>query len=135
MIQGECIEHNQKQDYGCTTFEGRTGVRLHRVAYCKHHSVSLKSIDGLFVRHMCNNPRCINPEHLLTGSHRDNMKDMVVSGRSLRGTRSHTAKLDEEKAELIRQDYKSGMMSQRALASKYGVSQSTINATVRGTRW
>lgn len=128
-----CIEHNQKLDYGCTTVNGKGGIRLHRVAYCKHNNVTLEDIKGLVVRHLCNNPRCINPLHLEIGTHQDNMDDMVKSGRSAKGSKARTAKLTPEVASAIRSD--TSGLSQRALATKYGVSQSTINAVLRGTRW
>lgn len=36
---------------------------------------------GLLIRHMCHNPRCVNHAHLLTGTHADNNRDMMSSGR------------------------------------------------------
>lgn len=53
----------------------------HRVAYVKHHGLALIDIKGKVVRHTCDNPPCINPEHLLLGTHSDNMKDMWSRGR------------------------------------------------------
>ena len=37
---------------------------------------------SLEIRHLCHNPSCVNPDHLATGSHAENMGDRVVANRS-----------------------------------------------------
>lgn len=44
-------------------------------------------------RHACDNPGCINPAHLISGTVADNANDKVIRGRSTRGERSSSAKL------------------------------------------
>ena len=57
---------------------GRTGA-AHRVSYEVHHG---PIPDGMFVRHKCDNPPCINPDHLLIGTPRQNSGDMVKRRRT-----------------------------------------------------
>ncbi len=52
-------------------------------------------IDGLIVRHSCDNPPCVNPEHLLIGTHKDNCDDREARGRGVKGRKqslSHVSK-------------------------------------------
>jgi hypothetical protein len=38
--------------------------------------------DGLLVLHRCDNPRCVRPEHLFLGTHRENAHDKIRKGRA-----------------------------------------------------
>ena len=59
---------------------GLDGARVHRLMWEMHNG---PISDGLVVRHRCDNPPCINPNHLEIGTHGQNMQDMVDRGRSL----------------------------------------------------
>jgi len=60
-------------------------VLTHRLAFVEHHDMHLNQIEGLVVRHSCDNPPCMNPEHLLLGTQADNVQDMMDRGRGYSG--------------------------------------------------
>jgi len=76
------------------------------------------------VRHKCDNPHCINPEHLEIGSSYDNIQDRNKRNRTAKNENHGRAKLTNQ--EVISIYYMEG--SQQSIANKYGVSQRLISA-------
>lgn len=103
-------------------------VRAHRLSY---ELFKGPIPDGLMVRHQCDNPPCVNPDHLVLGTQTDNMGDAVERLRMPRGSKHHNAKLTEAEVALIRNDKRSG----RALARILGVSEQTISGIRNGHTW
>lgn len=102
------------------------GVAAHRLAY----ETWVGHIpDGLLIRHKCDNPPCINPEHLETGTDQDNMDDRQKRGRTASGPRHGFSKLDEDAVRAIRSAYSSGR-SMRSIAREYGVHHATVSNVV-----
>lgn len=89
--------------------------------------------EGMVVRHICDNRACINPEHLILGTHADNSRDMVERGRSARGERNSMAKLSER--EVVRILLDAGQTSQYALGEEFGVHSSVIADVQAGRTW
>ena len=125
-----CLDHNKKgnaKGYSTADFEGTT-TTLHRKVYCVANNVSLESIRGQVVRHKCDNPRCINPEHLELGTYKDNSEDMVKRWRS--DTVLTPAQVLE-----IRQRYKPRSRlrdSARQLAADLGVTKTAVLNVIHG---
>lgn len=86
---------------------------------------------GFLVCHSCDNPKCVNPEHLFLGTSKDNMQDMVDKGRSLKGEKSPNSKLTENIVKKIRRSKK----SREFLSEKYQVSVCTIRDAQNGRTW
>jgi YHS domain-containing protein len=87
--------------------------------------------DKLFVCHKCDNPPCVNPDHLFLGTQKDNMLDCSRKGR----TSSGAYKLNRDQVEQIRERYKPGIVTQAQLGQEFGVSKAAISAITRCTRW
>ena len=114
--------------YGGLSVDGKWR-RAHRVAWTLANNMPIP--DGLHVMHSCDNPSCVNPEHLSVGTHDDNMQDMVKKGRARSGEGHCNSKLSEEQVLEIRRSTLSG----RRLALIYGVSNSTIGKIRRRSIW
>lgn len=74
-----CTEWEGTRDsagYGIT----RTGGRAHRLAWITANESEIPI--GMVVRHTCDNPPCVNPEHLILGTEADNVRDMIDRGRA-----------------------------------------------------
>jgi hypothetical protein len=71
--------------YGNFHFGGRV-VQAHRVALALFRGVDA---GGQCVCHRCDNPRCVNPDHLFVGTHQDNADDKMRKGRHTWANKSH----------------------------------------------
>ena len=100
--------------------------------------------EGFVIRHKCDNPQCINPEHLEVGTHYDNIMDKVKRGRmsensiknltighNMRGENSPCSKLTEKQVrEILELDLK-----HREIAEIFNVSRRTIGMIKKRVIW
>jgi len=88
---------------------------------------------GYFVCHHCDNPACVNPEHLFLGTRQDNVDDRERKDRNnhFLGEKSPTSKFTEKDVTYIRGSDKSS----RELARFYGVNKSSVQAIRNGKTW
>lgn len=70
---------------------------LHREIALKKYKIN-KIPPRRVVMHTCDNPSCVNPDHLLIGTMKDNSQDSVKKNRSARGERSGLTSLRETDA-------------------------------------
>lgn len=135
-MREECIEwEGPKNDWGYgTLMVGPKKLYAHRVAYAKANGMEIESLSGKVVRHKCDNPACVNPQHLVIGSHDDNMKDMTARGRSQHGSSHSSAKLTEAAVSEIRRRHAGGE-SIVSLAREFSVSWVTVSRVVKGLLW
>jgi len=77
--------------------------------------------EGKVIRHTCDNRACINPEHLLLGTQKDNVRDCVIRGRTAKGENNGCVKLKKEQVIEIRKLFKTGKYTFAQLSRKFGV--------------
>ncbi len=117
--------------YGRMCINGKT-IGAHRVSYLIHNG----SIpEKMFVCHKCDNPSCVNPEHLFLGTPKDNTEDMMKKERgSLRRGRYHPCSKLQEKD--IRDIFDlSETLSQRQIAKRFNVTQGLIASILTHKSW
>jgi hypothetical protein len=78
-----------KEGYARISFDARSDYG-HRVAYIVFKG---KIPDGLCVCHTCDNPKCINPDHLWLGTHQQNMEDRDRKGRGVAFGKKYTTSI------------------------------------------
>lgn len=142
------LKSKNEKGYGKTRSEGK----LHYTHRLSWELVNGKIPVGLFVLHKCDNPSCINPNHLFLGTSKDNFEDMMKKGRSnhptgirhgsktkpdkvVRGEKIFTSKLNTSLVLEIREIKKSTGVSNNVIAEKYGVTPPTIRHIVNRTSW
>ncbi len=90
--------------------------------------------DGHVVRHTCDNPPCVNPAHLTTGTQADNINDAVVKRRMRHGKTATSVRLTEDQVMEIRARRETGATA-RGLAAKFNVAVNTVYLAENGTNW
>jgi hypothetical protein len=115
--------------YGMMKVDGRP-KGAHRVAW---ELANGPVPPGKQILHRCDNPPCVNPNHLFVGTHADNMRDKVSKGRqrgAARGEANHNAKISDVDVDAIR----ASSVLQKDVAAEYGISQSMVSRIRCGNR-
>lgn len=107
-----------KNGYGSFNI-GDAPIGAHRASF-QFFNGPIKT--GNVVMHACDNKLCVNPNHLLQGTQRDNMQDMLAKGRGAVSEKHYTSKLSREDVNTIRESEK----KYEELASEFDVSANYI---------
>ena len=127
--------YRQTCGYGQLYVEGRR-ILAHRMSWIAHKG---EIPAGMLVCHTCDTPRCVNPEHLFLGTHKDNSDDCVSKGRAyMQRTGAdfsftrlpRSRKLSEQKVQAIRES----TADLASLSEKYKVSKACISMIRNGKR-
>jgi hypothetical protein len=140
-VEGECLIWTGAKNqggYGLVTYGDRC-IAAHRRAWEIANGREIP--PGLIAMHSCDNPPCVNPNHISVGTQVDNMRDCARKGRRgpmfLEGSKGEDhplARLTESDVLSIRERVASGERSGH-VAREFSVSRSTISSIVIGRRW
>jgi len=90
--------------------------------------------EDTLVLHSCDQPLCVNPEHLRLGTYLENAGDKVSRARGNHGSRHPMAKYTETDVAEMRRLFSSGL-SRRDVARRFSAPYSTVAQILRGHRW
>lgn len=125
------LGRTDRDGYGDFHMDGRA-YRAHRMSWTL---VNGPIASGLLACHKCDNPTCVNPDHLFLGTHDANMADMKSKGRQLRSCEEHPlAKMKNNDVLEVRR-LLGERISQSRVAKMFGVSQATISYINTRATW
>ena len=135
----EWIGAKNYNGYGVLRVYGRN-LMAHRLMWIEHNG---PIPEDMCACHRCNNPSCVNPNHMFLGTHSENMKDAYKKGRkgtswkfiksSAKGEQHWNCKLDDQKVMEIRE--LSPILSTKVLAARFGVTPKSIQNIVARRTW
>lgn len=101
---------------------GKTCYYAHRLVYALAYG---ETPAGVVIRHACDNPACVRPDHLIPGTQAENQRDMALRDRC------GTAKITNAQARMVVEQYDHGIDS-RVIAAEFGIARSTVYNIARG---
>lgn len=135
----EWTRYKDKDGYGQLRFKGRMYL-AHRFSYMTYVGAIP---EGMLICHKCDNPSCVNPDHLFIGTHLDNKRDCIKKGRLnprkggdhhcrlhpeliIRGGEHYKAKLSNSQALEIRNLHSREGIKLKDAIRKYKISRSSF---------
>ena len=124
---------------GSTFGEGRYGafwvspktISAHVYSYILHRG---PVPSGMFVCHSCDNPKCVNPDHLFLATPKENTRDMLKKGRHWTPSGDLNPRTKIKDAEIPKIFEMSKFMTHGAIAATFGVSRPCISMILSGRK-
>lgn len=137
ILENGCIEWTgtkTNKGYGLIHFARKMGegwnssIPASRAVYQAHHNVILERLQH--VCHRCDNPSCVNIEHLFLGSPKDNAQDKLIKGRNAKKYKLHTRHRVHDDETIISIKQAVGLL--KDVAHQFGVSESYVSRIRNG---
>jgi hypothetical protein len=124
-----------KKGYGLITVKNKT-IYAHRFSAL----IAGLHITDKFVCHKCDNPKCVNPDHLFVGTLQDNKNDEISKNRQAKGLRHGMTHLTENDVNYIKDNYIQGnrtmvKSNSMELAKMFSVTDQTIRNIAKNRTW
>lgn len=145
LLKKRLLQNSEKDKNGCLNWKGRVNkagygrlvyhyqeILAHRASFILHGGELIG--DKLWVLHSCHNPKCINPQHLRAGTHKENALDKIQAGRQLHGELVYGSKLTAKKVVQIRSLFSKGVCLSD-LSNMFHVHVETIRDAVSRRTW
>lgn len=108
----------------------------HRYSWITYNNGGVMPLNTSFiVAHLCGNSMCVNPNHLVMSTIRDNIKHRLAHNGKYRTSSISRDKLTEKQVVEIRELYATGNFTQQELAEEYGVSRRNVSDIIRFKSW
>ena len=131
-LDWQWIGYKNNRGYGTLYVDGKHKY-AHRISYQIHIG---KIPNGMCVLHSCDNPACVNPEHLHLGTQKINAYEREIRNRGnhVRGEKNGRSKFTIKQILEIRKKSQKGI-SNAELAKEYSVVNSTIHFIKTKKHW
>lgn len=116
--------------YGALSVNGRVEVATRFAWEITHGPIA----PGLVVRHKCDNPPCVRPDHLELGTPKDNQQDKAQRGRSARGEKNHLARMTVALVGEVRRLAATGV-SISEIERRTGISHNALHCAITRKTW
>lgn len=133
IAENGCLEWTGAKTLGYGEFyakmpDGVKKIRANRYAL-QLSSGGMSFPSKIYACHRCDNPACVNPQHLFHGTHQDNMDDKVAKNRAAISFGYAKANWD------IVEDIRSSNLTNKELCEKHNLSKATVSEIRTGKTW
>ena len=138
-FKDKILNYSSREENGCWIWQkGKDKDGYGLVYYKRAHRVSYEEFigkipKGMMVCHKCDNPTCVNPDHLFLGTPQDNTQDAIKKGRMSVGEKNPNSKLNKKDILEIRRLSKT--TSGYQIAKKYKISTTMVYDIIRKRSW